>query len=336
MIYSHILNKRSRQSLHRCIQTLLTRRANPDTHDIDGISAIQYLAASWQYESIKLLVDAGVLVHLLRGGDSSNSQSSNKHKHNSKAVNNNALHYAVRGKVIKHIEYLECREHMYNTILQMKTLYSSSSSSATMSDQQQQQQRTTDSTLNKKDSFLQYSTNQYLNIKYGVQTIRVLLQAGLRPNGRNQQGKLPLQLLLKHHKNWKQGNIRNAVFILLQYGARFDLLDSNDQNTIKTKYCQKLTKKIKKPTSNSSEEHDNNEEEEEENNCETETDSEHGHGSEDGRDNDIYSPSATSLAIRNDDEQLYSKETNENMTIEKSIELWANKGDLHVVPIGLR
>jgi len=52
-----ISGKTEIESLKRCLSCLISLQANTDVKDKNNISALQYLAASWQYEALKLLLD---------------------------------------------------------------------------------------------------------------------------------------------------------------------------------------------------------------------------------------------------------------------------------------
>jgi ankyrin repeat protein len=170
-------------ALAKCVSRLVTLQADPNVRDQSGVSVIHYLAASWQYEALKLLLDAKADIYVTSDADSLN-----------------ALHYAVLARSLRHSEGLA------------SSLLSSANSSMRIG---------TSSKENSKkegDDMLESDT---LDFERAAPTIATFLKAGGRPNSREGNGKSALHILAEREGVWK-GNIGRIVITLLEGGARLD------------------------------------------------------------------------------------------------------------------
>jgi ankyrin repeat protein len=79
-----ISGKTDIDALKRCLSCLITLQANSDVKDKNNVSALQYLAASWQYDPMKLLLEDKVDPNYVSG-----------------KYNFSALHYAANASPLK-------------------------------------------------------------------------------------------------------------------------------------------------------------------------------------------------------------------------------------------
>lgn len=164
-------------ALKKCVATLLTHQPNVSVIDRYGVSLVHHLSASWQYEALELLLEAG--------GDVNFAEFQ---------FNMSPIHYAANATPTKLAIGEAARI--------INRLGSPTDSNA-------------DPALKELEP---------LNRPHGATTMRALLRAGARPNGRDRLNRAPLHIIAEPERDAKWGSeeLAEAVSLLISFGARMD------------------------------------------------------------------------------------------------------------------
>jgi ankyrin repeat protein len=184
--------------VRKCIESLISHKPNLHFSDSKAQTLLHYLSASWQYDGIEALLDAGCS--------------------DVNAVDNRyfmaPLHYATNAAPIK----LSVGDGM-------RVIANSSDVGVSL-------------------SLSESSDNQFEQRQYRgcLDTLRVLLQYGAKPNQKDIQGRTPLMIVLESNNMTKEEQ-EAAIAVLLSHGARVDdatnALTNNSQsvqNLLRSKF----------------------------------------------------------------------------------------------------
>jgi len=172
---------------------MLTHQPNVNFYDQAGFTMCHYLAASWQYEALDLLLqaDADVNARAARSGMT-------------------ALHLACQAQPLKFAEG-EAKRIMQGGDITASTGGSSKGVALTGSG-------------SAGGVGSEGPVYEKLNHPMGPTTLRTLLKAGARPNMRDSKGRSPLAILAEPGRDdlWDLMELTDGVSVLLSFGARFD------------------------------------------------------------------------------------------------------------------
>lgn len=213
-------------ALRKCIQCLLALNADPNVADRNGVSILKYLVASWQFDAAELLIEARADL-LSPSGICAFS----------------ALHFAASAAPLKRAVGEGSR----------LLLTAASAPSAVgiegVAKNRERSVGSIDSQLGDLSSEL-YNAHGATTPRYyhsgapcagspevviyadGERTLRVLLEAGARPNAKDAQGRSPLHIVAEREIFWGS-YLKDAVSALVEAGARFD--DSPLCNLLRSK-----------------------------------------------------------------------------------------------------
>jgi ankyrin repeat protein len=178
-------------ALKKCVACMLTHQPNVNFYDQYGYTMIHYLAASWQYEALELLLQADAEANA-RVGKSGMT----------------ALHLACLAQPIK------LAEGEAKRIIQGSDATASSTSA---------KERNVPSPTGGAEAGAA-SVYEKLNHPMGSTTLRTLLKAGARPNAKDSRGRTALHILAEPGRDdlWDLMELTDGVAVLLSFGARFD------------------------------------------------------------------------------------------------------------------
>lgn len=227
--------------LKECLTHMVSHKPNCHWQDKQGRTLVHYLAASWQYEALEVLLEA----------DTSDVNAMDI------VTGLTPLHAAVQARPMKKA-IGEAQRIMSRMKAASTTTLTSSSSTSTSSSTPlspvaayhnnysnnggsvvvplRTQSPAAGQMLNNNNNPVDTET---LHTPYGVDTIRTLLKAGAKPNIRDCHGRTPLGLLLtdlEAQDRWlDREEILPAIAILISFGARVDL-DSAGAVALKNLY----------------------------------------------------------------------------------------------------
>lgn len=161
-------------ALRSSVSLLLSRGANPNTHDIENTYILHHVASMWKHDVIRVLSKDGVNIHSTCGDDALGS----------------ALHYACQA-----------------VVLADETLSFPSMIAAVKSDSLSRFH------ISPRDNLPSDFKRHSRNPQDGVKTLRALLEAGCRPNFRNSAGKTPLQVLSERASAWRHVRLAVCTLI---------------------------------------------------------------------------------------------------------------------------
>jgi ankyrin repeat protein len=200
-----------------CLEHMLSHKPSVQWQDKQGRNIFHYLAASWQYEALELLVEylfensMDDLIHMINAID--------------KLTGLTPLHYAIQGRPIKKKINEAMRVMNRHQYLQYTNTTNITTTTPTNNNNNNTHPEIPSSTNN------HHSINPLLEVEelhrpHGVDTIRILLKAGARPNVRDYQGQTSLMILLMDPDiplEWhEREEILPAIAILLSFGARME------------------------------------------------------------------------------------------------------------------
>jgi ankyrin repeat protein len=198
--------------LKDCLTHMLSHKPNCHWADKQGRTLIHYLAASWQFEALEVLLDTDAVdvnaMDIITGMT--------------------PLHYAVQARPIKKAVG-EAQRIMNRWKLSTSSTSSSSSVSTGVSPRLSASASAVTPAANAAATAtaVLLQEPEPLHTPYGVDTIRALLKAGAKPNIRDGNGRTPLGLLLtdlEAQDRWlDREEILPAIAILISFGARVDL-----------------------------------------------------------------------------------------------------------------
>lgn len=182
-------------ALKRCVACMLTHQPNVNFYDAAGYTMVHYLAASWQFEALELLLQAGADVNARCA-----------------KTGMTALHMACMASPIKMAEG------------EAKQIMQGSGSAETPGGAPQ------GSGIN-----ISGSPYEKINHPFGATTLRTLLKAGARPNAKDGKGRTALNILAEPGRDdlWDLMELTDGVSVLVSFGARFD--DSAASAGLKTR-----------------------------------------------------------------------------------------------------
>lgn len=180
-------------SLKRCVACMLTHQPNVNFYDEHGYTMVHYLAASWQYEALELLLQAGADVNARCA-----------------KTGMTALHLACLASPIKLAEG-EAKQIIQGT--------SNSSSSSSTSDG-----TAISASAPAAGPVPGASIYEKINHPFGSTTLRTLLKAGARPNAKDSKARTALHILAEPGRDdlWDLMELTDGVAVLVSFGARFD------------------------------------------------------------------------------------------------------------------
>mmetsp|Transcript_35397 Transcript_35397/g.77942 ORF Transcript_35397/g.77942 Transcript_35397/m.77942 type:complete len:975 (-) Transcript_35397:66-2990(-) len=189
--------------LRNCVATMLTRQPNVNIIDTRGLCVLHYLAASWHYEAMELMLKAGAEVNM-RGGAGDNLAQ--------------PLHLACLASPLKLAEGEGSR------IMNGKDKHQRSHASTSTAPTASLSTSSSAAALGTPDKPYQYPQYEKLHHPYGCSTLKALLKAGARPNAKDSKGRSALLILAEPGREdlWDQLEMTDAVAALVSFGARFD------------------------------------------------------------------------------------------------------------------
>jgi ankyrin repeat protein len=175
--------------LKKCVACLLARRSKVDLCDKQGRTLVHYLAASWQFDSMNLLIEEGVDPRIIDNSPDKRT----------------SLHYAANATPLK----LAISESI--VLLDKIGIAPSSSTALLMSNN------------NDAESGFNFEIKEELNRPFGASTLRSLLNAGARPNFKDGNGKTALSIITQPEQAqlWGEEWI-DAIAVLMAFGARVE------------------------------------------------------------------------------------------------------------------
>jgi ankyrin repeat protein len=188
------------EALKKCVACLLSHQPNVHNYDGNGFTLVHYLAASWQYEAMDLL---------LQQADADP---------NARAVHGGAmpLHLACAAAPIKPadgegLKIIRGEE--------LKDPWRSGGGGGAKKD-------TTAAGAGAAPGEAIGAGEQFEKLArpFGSVTLRALLKSGARPNAKDHAGRSPLMILAQPGKDddWDLMELTDAVAMLVSFGARFD------------------------------------------------------------------------------------------------------------------
>lgn len=317
-------------ALADCLKVLLVHNADPDLCDADDVAPLHHLASGWKWEGIREFVVnykiSGINAYKFSGSRGCTAlhhamQAVSRDKHPIRELLHQARH------VLGSHQHITATEFMAAAALSLVGFNNSNSTPS--------HSRIADSPftpvnspvaidsavvdeLSPKDvdaTLKEAKLNTPRNYLHGVRTLRALLRSGCRPNSRNMVGKTPLQLIFQHMHQW--GRVREAVCVLLMYGARptAEMIDPAEFNILKEKCCKEINNPITKSRNSTNLRH-----------------SKQGHRHDIDRDSidETRSEHSTTSSIVEDncidDDDEWALITND-MTPEKAVEYWKKRTD---------
>ena len=188
-------------SLRKCVACMLTHQPNVNLYDREGYTMLHYLAASWQYETMELLLyaDADVNARCARGGMM-------------------PLHLACLAAPIKRAVGEAAR------IIQGADAAESASSAGNRSTSPVPAGSGSASPPIATSAAAAAGQYEKLNHPFGSTTLRALLKAGARPNAKDSRGRTALHILAELGRDdlWDLMELTDGVSVLVSFGARFD------------------------------------------------------------------------------------------------------------------
>lgn len=192
-----VTGKTDSDELLNCVRCLHERKPNADIRDRRGNTLLHYLAGSWQFNCMEILIEDGANISAVE-----------------KETGMTALHRAISGRPLKRAI------GEGSIILREGTAYDRKNDFPYVYDN-----------VWKKSTPVEM---EELNRPYGAETIKTLLRAGAAPNKKDGRGRTPLAIIAQEDTIdiW-DFDLSEAVAALLSFGARLD--DSPAISSLKSK-----------------------------------------------------------------------------------------------------
>lgn len=191
-----------RERLRTTISSLLSRRADPNSHDIENTYILHHVAAMWKHEVVRVLSKESFNIHATCGDDFLGS----------------ALHYACQAVVIS------------DELLSLPVMINAIKSDSLTRFQ-----------VSVRDSLPSDFKRHSRNPQDGIRVLRELLEAGCRPNYRNSAGKTPLQVLSERMTVWRQIRLAVCTLIEFGARISPDYIEPSALTALKNKIKSEST-----------------------------------------------------------------------------------------------